>query len=147
MSPRAGSGVTLPELLAALAVVGLLLGLAVPRLQSALDRVAVREAAHAIAAAHRGARELALAEGRITELEVAADSLRIGLRLGAALLPRWAAPGPAAEGIALTGPAHPLVFAPTGLPLGLANATFVVSRGGARRQVVISRYGRVRIIP
>jgi hypothetical protein len=47
----------------------------------------------------------------------------------------------------MSSAARTLSFAPSGVTLGFANATFVVSRGAARRQVVVSRLGRVRIIP
>jgi hypothetical protein len=48
--------------------------------------------------------------------------------------------------VALRGPARPLAFAPTGWTAGVANATYHLARGAATRDVIISRYGRVRII-
>ena len=74
------------------------------------------------------------------------DSLRLSARLAPAdTAPRWAHPGPASEGVASTGMPRQLAFAPNGIPYGLANNTYTLTRGGARRQVIVSRYGRIQV--
>jgi hypothetical protein len=107
----------------------------------------VQSVASAIAGAHNRARIRAILEGQVTELEVRADSLLLRVGTGATATPVWSGPGPLASGVNLTSPPRTLVFAPSGVTLGFANATFIVTRGGARRQVIVSRLGRVRVIP
>jgi prepilin-type N-terminal cleavage/methylation domain-containing protein len=140
-------GMTLIEILVALAIAGLLSTAAAPLLGGWRDRYVVQAVASDIAGAHTRARIRAILEGRVTELEVRADSLI--LRVRSPLIPStvWSAPGPQPAGATLLSPPRTLLFAPTGVTLGFANATFVVARGAARRQVVVSRLGRVRVIP
>lgn len=139
-------GVTLIELIFGLVVLGLLSSAALPAVAGLRDRYTVQAVAAAIAGAHNRARIRAVLEGQVTELEVRADSLilRVG---GGASVPTWAAPGPIASGVSLLSPARTLLFAPSGVTIGFANATFVVTKGAVRRQVVVSRLGRVRVIP
>ncbi len=139
-------GTTLTELLLVLTLLALLAGLALPGFASARDQWAVQEAARAITDAHARARLLALAERRTILLTLDADSIVLRARLapGDTVL-RWRAPGPAANGVAVTGLPHRLTFAPTGIPFGFANNTYTITRGGAQHQVVVSRYGRVQV--
>lgn len=138
------SGFTLVEVALALAVAGLLLGIALPRVTAVKQELAVERAALAIAAAHRRARTLAISQGRPAILAVAERSLRITLAGEAE--PHWAAPGPLEQGIALTGAPRDLTFSPLGVTTGLSNATFRLSLGAASRAVVLSRLGRLRIV-
>jgi prepilin-type N-terminal cleavage/methylation domain-containing protein len=140
-------GVTLIELVFVLVVLGLLSSAAVPVVTGLRDRYFVQAVAATIAGAHNRARIRAVLEGQVTELEVRADSLILRVSSGATPTPVWSAPGPLASGVSMSSAARTLSFAPSGVTLGFANATFVVSRGAARRQVVVSRLGRVRIIP
>jgi len=140
-------GFTLLEVLVTLSIAGLILGLALPRLGDMLDRVAVTSAAGEIAAAHSRARVIAVTESRVTLLSVRPDSLILLVIEDTDTAARWAGPGPAAAGVALSGPARPLMLAPTGVGFGVSNATYTLSRGMAARQVIVSRWGRVRIIP
>ena len=50
-------------------------------------------------------------------------------------------------GVSIQGAPHTTVFAPSGAAMGFANTRLVLSRGGATRQVVVSRLGRVRVFP
>jgi Tfp pilus assembly protein FimT len=138
-------GATLPELSLTLILVGIVLLVALPRLHGLLDSVAVDRAARQIAAAHGRARMAAVLQSRVLELTVGPAALRITSNGGSATV--WSAAGPAADGVALAGPSRTLTFSPTGITLGLSNASFLLSRGGARRTVVVSRLGRVRIVP
>jgi prepilin-type N-terminal cleavage/methylation domain-containing protein len=137
-------GFTLLETVLGLAVSALLLGIALPALSALKQGVKVEHAAQDIAAAHRRARATAVALGKPAILSVAPDSLRITL-VGADR-PHWAAPGPAAEGVALGGPPRVLTFSPLGITTGVSNASFPLSLGSASRTVVVSRLGRVRIL-
>jgi Tfp pilus assembly protein FimT len=138
-------GITLLELLLVLIVTGLLSAIVMPRFAIVADGLAVEAAARQLVGAHRRARMIAILESRNVVLTIAADSLVI--RLGSAGAQSWRASGPAAEGVALVGGPKQIVFSPVGVTAGLSNASFQLSRGGASRSVVVSRLGRVRILP
>ena len=140
------NGVSLLETLLALVLLGLLSSAAAPALGGLRDRYAVQAVAADIAGAHTRARIRAVLEGIVTELEVRADSLIVRVNSSPPATV-WSAPGPLGAGVTLASPPRILVFAPTGVTMGFANATFRVTRGGAQRQVVVSRLGRVRVIP
>jgi len=139
-------GTTLTELLVALAIIGILAGIALPSSAGLLGGVLTDRAAHQFMAAHRVARFTAIVRGRLTRLEVTPDSLVVRLASGPDNAVVWRAAGPAADGVELTGPAHPLIFSPVGLPYGLGNGTYTFTRGSARCSVVVSRLGRLRLI-
>lgn len=138
-------GTTLPELVLALVILGLLLAIAVPRLDRATDGLAVGYAAGDIVAAHRRARITAILESRVVELTINSNDLAIRPRGASADL--WHGRGPAARQVAVTGTPKKLLFSPIGLSLGVSNATFRLSRGASTRTVVVSRLGRVRVTP
>src|SRR4051812_27175626 len=136
-------GVTLAELMLALAVAGLVFGIAVPGLSGAVDRVEVRSAANHVVAAHRRARMMAITRGKVLILTV--DNNLLTIRPRGQSVPVWTGVGPSFSRVALEGNAHQFTFSPEGLTLGLSNATLRLTRGGASRTIVISRLGRIRI--
>ncbi len=138
-------GMTLPEIVVTLAIVGLTLSIAAPQLSAPLDAVAVEQAAGEIAAAHARARITAVVESRVTQLRVNADSLTLEVLTPEGPERRWARPGPGALLVAMAGAARTLTFSPTGISMGLSNASWTLTKGSASRRVVISRLGRVRI--
>jgi prepilin-type N-terminal cleavage/methylation domain-containing protein len=138
-------GMTLPEVIVALVIVALVLGIAAPRLSAPLDVVAVEQAAGDIAAAHARARMTAVVESRITQLRIGADSVTLEVITPAGPERRWARPGPAALFVTMTGPARTLSFSPTGITIGFSNASWTLTKGSAMRRIVISRLGRVRV--
>ncbi len=138
-------GTTLIELVLILVIAGLVLTIALPRLGGLADSLAVQRAAQDIAAAHRRARMSAILSSRVVELSIDANDLVIRPRGQAT--PLWRAGGPASTGVALAGAQRSLDFSPVGMTLGLSNASFQLSRGAATRTVVVSRLGRVRILP
>lgn len=140
-------GVTLIEMAIVLVMIGLLAGAAGPSVSGLRDRYLVTGMAGAVANAHNRARIHAVLTGATTELEVRADSLIVRCVVAIDTTVVWAAPGPASENITLGGAPRVLQFAPTGVTMGFANATFVLTRGSGHRQVVVSRLGRVRVIP
>ena len=139
------TGVTLTEIVLVFALIGILLGMAVPPLMSALDRIEVAAAASHIAAAHTRARLLAVTRSQVVVLTV--DSLALTIRARGAPAPLWSEVGPAQAGVSLIGPGRAFTLSPEGFSLGLSNATLRVSRGKATRAVIVSRLGRVRIVP
>jgi prepilin-type N-terminal cleavage/methylation domain-containing protein len=140
------AGTTLPELIVVLAIVGLVTAIAVPSSRDMLASIDTERAAHQLMAAHRIARFTAIMRGRTTRLDIAPESLVVRVVNGPTAGVVWRAPGPTADGVALDGPTYPLVFTAFGLPHGLGNGTYTFSRGSARRSVVISRLGRLRLV-
>jgi len=138
-------GATLLELALALVVFGLILGIALPRIERVSDGLAVSGAASDIVAAHRRARITAILQSQVIELIVDTNDLAIRPRVGGADL--WHAAGPAAHRVALAGAPKTILFSPVGLSIGASNASFHLSRGAATRTVVVSRLGRVRVTP
>ena len=134
------------ELLVVLAILALLIATAVPSVASLLTGVQTEWAARELMAAHRIARFTAIQRGQTTLLEVFPESLVVRCLNGQDTSVVWRAAGPAARGVSLSGPDYPLAFAATGLPRGVANATYRLSRATAQRDVVISRLGRLRLV-
>lgn len=141
------TGATLIELLLVLIILGLVLLLGLPRVGQLHDRLAVEQAVARLLEAHARARLLAVAERRVAVLSLSADSIVISVVEGAAdTTPRWRARGTLADGVSTTGLPRRVLFGPAGAATGAANGTYVVTRGAARRQVIVSRYGRIRVI-
>ena len=137
-------GFSLLELVLILALAGILLGLAVPPLSRAIDRIEVQAAANHIAAAHSRARLLAITQSQVVILSV--DPIALTIRRRGGLTPLWAEAGPGAAGVSLSGASHNFTFSPEGFSIGLSNATLRLSRGAASRAVIVSRLGRVRVV-
>lgn len=139
-------GSTLLELAIVLAVAGILVAMAAPAVGALRDRLAADAAADLVVAAHARARLIAAMEGRVVVLSLDLDSVVIrAVESPADTIRRWRGPGPASRGVTMTGVPKQVVFGASGIPLGLANGTYLASRGRATRQVVVSRYGRVRV--
>jgi prepilin-type N-terminal cleavage/methylation domain-containing protein len=136
-------GSSLLELLLALVIAGLLLGIALPKFGVFRDQLAVGEEAGRIAAAHRRARITAILESHPVVLIIAPDSLRVAVAADSGMA--WTAPGPSAHGVVLIGGSRRLTFSPEGITTGVSNATFRLTRGAASRTVVVSRLGRLRV--
>jgi type IV fimbrial biogenesis protein FimT len=135
---------TLPELMLVLAVIGIVLGIALPSLMLAVDRIEVHSAATRLIAAHQRARMMAVSRNQVLSLSV--DSSRMIISPKGSPLVLWMAPGPAASGVSLPGPTRMFTFAPEGFTLGLSNASLHLARRAATRTVVFSRLGRVRLL-
>jgi prepilin-type N-terminal cleavage/methylation domain-containing protein len=139
-------GYTLIELLLVLTLLGLLSLVAIPGAVGLRDRLAVEHAARRIVEAHTRARLLATTEHRVMLLLLTSDSLVLSARLAPAdTVTRWRHSGPGLEGVTGTGLPRQIAFAPSGIPYGLANNTYTLARGAARRQVIVSRYGRIQV--
>ena len=139
------AGFSLIELVLVLALIGLLLGIALPPLAGALDRIEVAAAASQIAAAHTRARMMAISGSRVVVLTV--DSAALSIHLRGSTNHLWSDRGPAFSRVSLSGPARSFTFSPEGFSLALSNASLHLSRGSATRTVVVSRLGRLRITP
>ncbi len=138
-------GATLIELVLVLVIIGTLTAIAEPRVRGFTDGLAVNRASVEIVSAHRRARISAILQSRMVELTISPGALSIRPRGAAA--DTWRAAGPAAAGVSLAGPARVITFSPVGISVGVSNASFRLSRGATSRTVVVSRLGRVRIVP
>ena len=134
---------TLPELLLVLALAAILLGIAIPPLSAALDRIEVAAAASHIAAAHQRARLMAVTQSIVAVFSV--DSLSLTIHQRGFAMPLWSEAGPAAHRVSLAGPSRQFTFSPEGFSMGLSNATLRLARGSATRTVIVSRLGRIRV--
>jgi len=131
-------------------IVGIMAGMVVPGAASLADRMAVEHEAARLLVAYRSAWLTARVQHRLALLRITSDSLAIRTVSGAGApdtLLAWLAPGPGVAGVSIQGAPHTTVFAPSGAAMGFANTRLVLSRRGATRQVVVSRLGRVRIVP
>lgn len=136
---------TLIELLVAVAIVGAIASLTTWTAARWADRARVETAAGQVLDAYRRAQAVARAWGRPAEVVVSADSLVIRAVWHQETTEVWRGLGPAQAGVALTPGQHTTTFLPTGAARGVANVSHLLVRGTARRQVVVSRLGRVRV--
>jgi prepilin-type N-terminal cleavage/methylation domain-containing protein len=137
-------GLSLPELLLVLTIIGTMLGVALPRLGAWLDWVAVDAAAGEATMAIAVARQQAIMWGTRTQLVMRADTLAIDT-LGPQRWSRWRAyPGPAARRVVVAVSNARIVFAPNGIAWGASNTTIVLRRGSRSETITVSRVGRVK---
>jgi len=154
METRHGSpGVTLIELCFALAVVGILAGLAVPGMRTALRNAAIRSATFELLAGLQQARARAIVESRPAVLCL---SDATGRCLGGGPATAWnvfiegreAAPlagGPLPRGLELHATRTRLTFSPDSLAASTGTLTICDRAGLARpRSLVLSQTGRIR---
>jgi prepilin-type N-terminal cleavage/methylation domain-containing protein len=139
-------GFSLLELLLVLVILGLVVLIGTPRLAEPLARITVEQEVQRLARAHAMARMLALTTSRVAVLKLHPDSLTIGLVTAGDTVPRWREAGPATRGVALTGPAHSVLVAPTTIGFGVSNGTWTVTYRGVTRSIVLSRLGRLRVV-
>lgn len=135
-------GLTLVEMLAAIAISGILFGLAIPRLGGRFDSIAVRGAASDVAGAFAIARHAAVARGAYVSVRI--DSARRSVVVASGndtLLRREIG---VVHGAAIHSNRDSMAYDPVGLGYGAANQSIVVRRGSASDTVIISRLGRVR---
>ena len=133
---------SLPELLLALTVVGIVAALAVERARHLLDRAAARSAAAEVASLLAIARDQAVARSRVVAVGI--DSARglVLVRAGSDTIS--ARPVAAAYGVTLAATRDSIAWSPLGIGYGAANARIVAKRGAAAETVTVSRLGRVR---
>jgi prepilin-type N-terminal cleavage/methylation domain-containing protein len=136
-------GVTFPELVIVLVIVGVLLALAIPRLAGWLDRIAVDRAAQEISTFHDAARFTAIARSQRVRLDFSSDSLHATLEGPTdSVFLRW--PGPARHGVSLTASRAATRFQSNGLGLGAANTRLILRRGAAAETLTTSLLGRLK---
>jgi prepilin-type N-terminal cleavage/methylation domain-containing protein len=136
-------GVTLVELLVALAVASVLAAVTLRGLRAVAAREAVRAAAGEVRTAFATARTLAVARGARAAVRIDTLAGRVVVHAGVDTVWR-AAPG-ADHGVRLAATRDSMAYAGgSGLGHGAANLRVVVRRGWAAETVVVARAGRVR---
>jgi prepilin-type N-terminal cleavage/methylation domain-containing protein len=144
-SPHASAGVTLVELLVALALLAIVGGIVIPRVQDARDRMAVRGATSELVSV------LALARGRALASQ-STVAIRIDTSLGTATV--FAGTDTllthsfrATQDVQLDVTRDSIAFASTGRGYGASNARIIIRRGAAMETTTVARLGRVRHSP
>ncbi len=135
-------GLTLAELILVCTFLGLVAGIALPRIGSALDAVRLEQAAHEVAGALTLARAAAIRRAAFAEVVIdeAAGSVRVESG-GDTLLARAVR---VHHRVTLRASRDTITYAPTGLGYGVANSTIVVGIGQRAETVTVSRLGRMR---
>ena len=136
-------GVTLLELLLVLVLVGILAGLAIPRLGAVASAAALRHEATELVVALDAARLDAIRFGAVDSLTLSDSSYRLELLADGDTTLRWQHAGAGTRGVQLSGGGAPIHFGAAGLAVGVSNRTLTFTRLGASRRVVISRLGRI----
>jgi len=136
-------GFTLIEMAIVLVLIGVLAGLAAPRLAAYVDRLAVRRAKDEIASFYHKARIAAVYRAVRLRVTFTDDSL-LAVAEGSTDSIVWKAPGPARHGVAMTASRREIRLYPNGLGLGGANTKLLIQRGNAVDSLTISRLGRLR---
>jgi prepilin-type N-terminal cleavage/methylation domain-containing protein len=140
-------GTTLIELLITLSVLGITAGIVVWPLVRFDNRVRVEAETGKLLAAYQRAQSEARALNSRVELVVTADSISIRVNRAGSSTRLWSVAGPRSVGVDLAPAHHLAAFGPNGLGVGPTNVTHVLQRGASRRQLVVSRLGRVRVVP
>jgi prepilin-type N-terminal cleavage/methylation domain-containing protein len=135
-------GFTLLELIVVLLVMGLLLGLALPRFSALRDRSAVRSAMSELGASFSTARSAAVSRRASVAIVLDTATGAVEVRsAGQTLLRR---PLRSIYGTLLASNRDSAVYDPRGLGYGVTNLTVVVRRGAMVDTLTMSRLGRVR---
>jgi len=136
------AGTTLLELTIVLTLIGIVSGIAAPRLRALRDRIDVRGAANDADALYAFARRRALA--RMTRVVVSIDPAAAAITVveGTDTVARraeWAI-----RGVRLDASRGATTYGPTGAAIGGSNLTLVLQKGAAADTLTVSRIGRVR---
>lgn len=137
-------GTSLFELLVVLALAGIASGVATVGIGRLRDRLAVEAETAKVLTTYQRARLAALTANRPVALQLSGARLAAYLLIGPDSTLVWSETGPTSAGVTIAGPSR-VVFAPSGITLGVANGRYVLDRGGIRRTVVASRLGRLRV--
>jgi Tfp pilus assembly protein FimT len=136
------TGHTIAELVVVLAIVGITLGIAVPRTRDSLDRIAVRAAAGDVRATLRFARTVALAGNRAIAVNIDSVTGTVRIKRGTEILLSRGVGH--AHGVRVGRTRDSLTYDGRGFGRGAANLSVIVRRGVAAETVFVARLGRVR---
>jgi prepilin-type N-terminal cleavage/methylation domain-containing protein len=136
-------GHTLIELVLALALMGLLTLLAVPRFANVRDRLAVDRAAQEVATFYYRARQAATLRITRVRIELGGDSL-LAVYEGAVDSTFLVRRGPASYGVDLTASRSVIRLYANGIGFGAAITKVVLRRGASTATLTTSRLGRLK---
>ena len=139
---RRSTGATLLELTVALAVLGVLTALALPRARGMLDRARVAAARTQAVTVFAIARHLAIRQSRRTTVTIDERAGLMLVHIGTDTAHRRNLGR--SFGVALESTQDSMSYHPTGIGYGAANLSLRITRGRAADTVVVSRLGRVR---
>jgi prepilin-type N-terminal cleavage/methylation domain-containing protein len=134
---------TLIELVVALTIVAILLGIATPRLSSMHDRAVVRSATVELAALLSSTRRAAMLRSSTAALVLGRPRATATVIVGGDTITSRAL-AEHAPGIELKATRDTIRYGPSGRGYGAANATIAVQRGRFADTIWVSRLGRVR---
>jgi len=135
-------GVTVPELILVLTVVGILGTIAIPRTVSWRDRMSVRAAAVETVATFAMARRWSLSRSSRTAITVDTVFATLTVRSFSDTIARRDLAS--SHGVTVSASRDSMAYAPNGLGYGASNLTMVLRRGAAAETIFVSRLGRVR---
>jgi Tfp pilus assembly protein FimT len=135
-------GLTLAELVMTCTFVGLVAGIAVPRIGALLDTIRLQQASHEVAGAVTLARAVAIRRANYARLII--DGARDELRIESGMDTLHRRDLHAMHRVRLRASRDTITYAPSGLGYGVANSTIVVSIGQRAETVTVSRLGRMR---
>ncbi|MGH7531415.1 MAG: pilus assembly FimT family protein [Gemmatimonadales bacterium] len=138
------NGLTLPEIVLVLAIVGTASAVALPRGRHVLDWIAADRAARQVTVALAIARHAAVMQATRARLIITSDSLRIERSGERGWELWWRGPGPRELGVALEVSNPTVEFGPTGAGWGVSNTSVVLRRGSQVETITVSRVGRVK---
>jgi len=136
-------GVSLLEVIAVLAIVGIVMGLTAPRYRSWADTMAVDRATGEVMSFYWQARTGAIFRGTRVRVEFGADLLQASFE-GVTDSVFLTVPGPSRRGVSLRVSRPIIRIYPNGVGLGAANTKLVLQRGAAAESLTTSRLGRIK---
>jgi Tfp pilus assembly protein FimT len=136
-------GFSIIEIVAILALMGIILSMVVPKAAKGFDRLRVGNATAAVASFYGGARFGAILRGTPVRIEFGADSLRAFYEGGADSLFLFV-DGPAHHGVNMIVSRNVIRIHPNGVGWGGANTKLVLWRGEAAESLTTSRLGRMK---
>jgi len=148
-NPRATSpptqrstGTTLVELVLALALIGILTTVALPRARALINGIDVRGAANDADALYATARRHAIAHAVATTVAITPATGTLTVVAGNDTIATRSEA--VAHGVTTTASRTSTTYGPTGTGLGVSNLTLVFSKSPAVETLTVSRLGRVR---
>ncbi len=141
-TPTGRPGVTLLELVVAIALLSALGALGLPPFRALQDRLAAEGAAAVTVRAMTDARHHAVRRGARTALLIDTSGARLTTVAARETVAVHALR--ASFGVSVATTRDSIAWTPVGLGYGAANARVILTRGAAAETVTVSRLGRVR---
>ena len=135
-------GFTLAELVLTCTFLGLVVGIAIPRVGDMLDRLRVTQAGHEVAGALTLGRAAAIR--RADYASVIVDESRGSIRVESGSDTLFHRALRDLHRVQLRASNDTIIYAPSGFGYGISNSTIVVSLKARAETVTVSRLGRMR---